>query len=238
MSNAASVPVKIALVGATGMIGRAVVQACTGREDVRLVAIARREMKLPDGAKMEMFVADPDHWEEVIEAVQPQVMINALGTTRKKSGGDEEVFRAVDHDLVLEIAQAANRQGVQRFISVSSIGAHILSKTFYLQVKGEVERDLAKVGFRRLDILRPGLLRGPRPDDLRFLERMGIIAAPLSNLMLQGGYRKYRAIGAETVADAALALAMTKPGGRFAHDHDAILRIAQTLPQLEPERTA
>ena len=238
MFKSATGPLKIALVGATGMIGRAVVDACIGREDVRLVAIARREMKLPVGARMEMFVADPGHWEEVIEAVQPQVMINALGTTRKKSGGDDDAFRAIDHDLVLDVARAAHRQGVQRFISVSSVGAHILAKTFYLQVKGEAERDLAKVGFRRLDILRPSLLRGARPDDLRFVERLGIIAAPLGNLMLQGNYRKYRAIEAATVADAALALALTKPGGRFAHDHDAILRAAGSLPQPEPRLTA
>ena len=238
MFNAATGPVKIALVGATGMIGRAVVEACTGREDVRLVAIARREVKLPDGAKMELFIADPDHWEEVIEAAKPQVVINALGTTMKKSDGDEDAFRAVDHDLVLTVAQAAKKQGVERFISLSSVGANIMAKTFYLQVKGETERDLAKVKFRRLDMLRPGLLRGPRPDDLRLIERLGIIAAPLSNLMLRGNYRKYRAVSAATVADAALALALTKPGGRFAHDHDAILRLANSLPQPETELTA
>ncbi len=233
MFSASGGPIRIALVGATGMIGRAVVEACIGREDVRLVAIARREMKLPIGAKMELFVADPAKWEEVLEAVKPQVMINALGTTLKKSGGDEDTFRAVDQELVLEVARAAHRQGVQRFISVSSVGAHILAKTFYLQVKGEVERDLAKVGFRRLDILRPSLLRGARPDDLRFAERLGMIASPLGNLMLQGGYRKYRAVEADTVADAALALSLTKPGGKFAHEHDAILRAANSLPQPE-----
>lgn len=234
MFNSATGPLRIALVGATGMIGQAVVEACVGREDVRLVAIARREMKLPTGAKMELFVADPANWEEVLEAVKPQVMINALGTTLKKSGGDEDAFRAVDQQLVLDIARAAHRQGVQRFISVSSVGANIMAKSFYLQVKGEVERDLAKVGFRRLDILRPSLLRGERPGDLRFAERLGMIASPLGNLMLQGGYRKYRAVEADTVADAALALALTKPGGKFAHEHDAILRAANSLPQPEP----
>lgn len=228
-----SEPVKIALVGATGMIGRAVVQASVGREDIRLVAVARREMKLPAGARMELFIAQPDCWEEVIEAAKPQVMINALGTTHKKVDGDEEAFRAVDQELVLEIARAAHRQGVQRFISVSSVGAHILAKSFYLQVKGEVERDLAKVGFRRLDILRPSLLRGQRQDDPRFGERLGIVSSPLANLLLHGKYRKYRAVDAETVADAALYLALTKPGGKFAHDHDAIVRAADSLPQLQ-----
>lgn len=228
-----SEPVKIVLVGATGMIGRAIVQAATGREDMRLVAIGRREMKLPVGARMEMFVAQPDQWDEVIEASQPDVVINALGTTWKKSNGDEGAFRAVDQDLVLQVARSAHAHGVQRFISVSSVGAHILAKNFYLQVKGEVERDLAKVGFRRLDILRPSLLRGDRHDDPRFAERLGILSAPLANLMLHGKYRKYRAVEAETVADAALYLALTKPGGRFAHDYDAIERAARSLPQLE-----
>ena len=111
MFNAPSGPVKIALVGATGMIGRAVIDACVGREDVRLVGIARREMKLPVGARMELFVAEPDHWEEVLEAVRPQVMINALGTTLKKSGGDEDAFRAVDQELVLEVARASDTLG-------------------------------------------------------------------------------------------------------------------------------
>lgn len=229
-------PLRIALVGATGLVGRAIVHAATGREDMRLVAIARREMKLPAGARMEMFVAEPDRWDEVIEAVKPDVLINALGTTWNKSGKDEAAFRAVDQELVLDVARAAHKAGVKRFISISSVGASLAARNFYLQVKGEVERDLAKVGFKRLDILRPGLLRGSRENDVRAAEGLGRIAAPLLNLALHGKFRQYRAIRAETVADAALSLAMRKAGGKFAHDNDAILRAAQTLtrPELAP----
>ncbi|QYJ08147.1 NAD(P)H-binding protein [Qipengyuania flava] len=225
--------IRIALIGATGMIGSQVIRECIGREDVRLTGIARREAKLPRGIRMELFVADPANWGEVIEAVRPKAMICALGTTWKKAGEDEAAFRAVDQELVLDTARAAKELGVERFVHVSSVGADAMSKTFYLRVKGEVERELTKIRFDRLDILRPGLLRGSREDDHRPAERLGIVAAPVANLLLHGQYRKYRAIRAETVAQAALSLAKRAARGRFVHDHDAILRAAKALPQIE-----
>ncbi|MDG5749845.1 NAD(P)H-binding protein [Qipengyuania sp. XHP0211] len=224
---------RIVLIGATGLIGGKVMEACVGREDVRLSAIARREAQLPKGIRMELFVAEPGKWGEVVEAIKPRAMICALGTTWKKSGEDEAAFRAVDQDLVLSVAEAAKAQGVERFVHVSSVGAAIASKNFYLKVKGEVERDLTKLRFDRLDILRPGLLRGKRDNDRRPGERIGLAAAPFVNLMLHGGFRQYRAIRAETVADAALALARRAARGRFIHDNDAIMRAAKTLPRLD-----
>ena len=103
---------RIALVGATGLVGSAVIAQCVGREDLRLTGIARRETPLPRGIRMELFVADPAKWGEVIEAVRPKAMICALGTTRKKAGGDEAAFRAVDQQLVLDTARAAHALGV------------------------------------------------------------------------------------------------------------------------------
>lgn len=225
--------IRIALIGATGLIGSTVIEQCIGREDVRLTGIARREARLPRGIRMEMFVAEPAKWGEVIEAVRPRAIICALGTTWKKAGEDETAFRAVDQDLVLDTARAAKHFGVERFVHVSSVGADALSKNFYLRVKGEVERELTKLRFDRLDILRPGLLRGQREDDRRPAERLGIAAAPIVNLLLHGKYRQYRAIRAEIVAQAALALAKRAARGRFLHDNDAILRAAKSLPQIE-----
>jgi uncharacterized protein YbjT (DUF2867 family) len=227
-----SEPLRVALVGSTGLVGGTVMQLAVGRPDVRLVAVARRESPLPPGARMEMFVADPDKWGEVFEAIRPRAVICALGTTWRKAGGDEAAFRAVDQDLVLATARAAKAQGVERFVTVSSAGADAMSKNFYLRVKGEVDRDLGKVGFKRLDTLRPGLLRGKRGGDRRIGERLGIIFSPLLDLALQGRYRAYRSTRVELVARAALALAMRKAGGRFVHDGDAILRAAASLPPV------
>ncbi len=225
-----SEPVRLGLIGSTGLIGRAVMEICVGREDVHLGAVARREVKLPRGARMELFVANPDKWNEVIEALRPKAIICALGTTWKKAGEDEEAFRAVDQHLVLKVARAAKDQGVERFVAISSVGADPHSKNFYLRVKGEVERDLRKLGFDRLDVMRPGLLRGPRENDRRLAERAAILASPVANLLLHGERRRLRAIAAEVVARAAIALAKRAARGRFSHEYDAIVRAAKTLP--------
>lgn len=225
-----SEPMRIALVGATGLIGHSLIELVSGREDVRLAGIARRETTLPKGARMEMFIADPDRWGDVIADLRPEVLVCALGTTWKKAGKNEAAFRAVDHDLVLQTARAAAECGVERMVSISSVGADAQAKNFYLRVKGETERGLMKIGFSRLDILRPGLLRGQRSGDRRALERLGILFSPVTDLFLRGKARQYRSVSAETVAEAVLALALRKAAGKFKHDNDGISRAARSLP--------
>lgn len=220
-------PVRIALVGATGMVGRRVIQVASAGDDVRIIGIARREAPLPPGARMEMFVADPAKWSEVFDAIRPRALICALGTTWKKAGRDEAAFRAVDHDLVLATAEAAKRAGVPNMVLVSAAGADARSNSFYMRVKGEAEDALSQIGFKRLDILHPGLLRGTREGDLRFAERAALIAAPLVDPLLSGKWQRYRSVDAGLVAEAALGLALRRAVGRFTHDNEAMRRAAR-----------
>ena len=220
-------PVRVALVGATGLVGREVIATASRGDEVRLLGIARREAPLPPGARMEMFVSDPAKWGEVLDAVRPRALICALGTTWKKAGRNEAAFRAVDQDLVLATAEAAERAGVPNMVLVSAAGADARSKSLYMRVKGETEEALSRVGFKRLDILRPGLLRGTREGDLRFAERAALIAAPLIDPLLSGSWERYRSIDAALVAEAALGLALRRAGGRFTHDNEAMRRAAR-----------
>lgn len=223
-----SEPRRVLLAGASGLVGTRVMQAAGAHPSLRLVALTRREVPIPRGTRMEMMVADPAGWPDAVGAIAPDSVICALGTTRRKAGS-EEAFRAVDHDLVLRLAGAAKDAGASQFVLVSSAGADALSKTFYLRVKGEVEAAVAKLRFRRLDVLRPGLLRGARAGDSRPLERLAMLASPLADLLLHGDKRRFRAIDARAVAAAALQLTGEKAAGRFVHDNDAILRAARRL---------
>jgi uncharacterized protein YbjT (DUF2867 family) len=220
-------PVRVALVGATGLVGRRVIEVASLGDEARIIGIARRETPLPPGARMEMFVAEPDKWSEVLEAVRPRALICALGTTWKKAGRDEAAFRAVDHDLVLATAQAAKAAGVPNLVLVSAAGADAHSKAFYMRVKGEVEAAVSRVGFKRVDILQPGLLRGERSSDRRLLERLGILAAPLIDPLMPRKWEQYRSIDAALVAEAALGLVLRRAGGRFTHDNEAMRRAAR-----------
>ncbi|MBF9149891.1 NAD(P)H-binding protein [Novosphingobium jiangmenense] len=216
---------RVVLVGATGLIGRAVMAEAVGRSDIHLVAVARREVPLPKGARMEMLLSDTGHWSDAIAAGRPDTVVIALGTTIKAVGGDKQAFRAVDHDLVLECAAAAKAAGARQLIVISSVGAQFSSKNFYLSVKGEVEDKLAKLHLDRLDVIRPGLLRGKREGAPRPAERIGMILSPLADLLMLGSLRKYRSAKASDVARVILTLAGAKQGGRFVHQHDEMRRI-------------
>ncbi len=223
MSN----PLRIALVGATGLIGSSLIQYGVGRSDLfRIIGIARREAPLPKGARMELLVAPTDGWPDAIAAANADVLVCALGTTWAKAGKDEAAFRAVDFDLVLECGRAAKAVGIRQMIVVSSVGADAGAKNFYLRVKGEAEQALGKLGLTRLDVLRPGLLRGAR-GEVRPAERLGMIASPVADLLLHGKYRKYRSMKAEVLAQAIVGLTREKAAGRFVFEHDAILRAAR-----------
>jgi uncharacterized protein YbjT (DUF2867 family) len=220
---------RVLLVGATGLVGTRVMEVCVSRDDVRLVALTRREAPMPPGARMEMVVADPAEWPRAIARMAPDAVICALGTTWRKAGADEAAFRAVDEELVLGVARAARAAEVGNFVLVSSVGADRASRARYLRIKGDVEAALRKLRFPRLDILRPGLLRGPRRSDRRLGERIAIWLSPLLNLFLHGARRGVRAIDARIVARAALQGAKEKARGTFVHDNDAIRRLERRL---------
>jgi len=59
----------------------------------------------------------------------------------------------------------------QNFALVSAIGASVDSSFFYARVKGELERDVRKIGFRSLPILRPSIIEGER-DEVRLAENL------------------------------------------------------------------
>lgn len=232
-----SEPLRVLLVGATGLIGRTVIARSPDMSGIILQGVARREIPFAEGVRMELVLAESDAWPSVITQLAPHGVISALGTTRKKAGSDE-AFAAVDHDLVMEVARAARAAEVRNFVQISSVGADAYSKNNYLRVKGQTEADLRKLRFRRLDILRPGLLRGRRQNDLRVAEKAGQMLAPMADMFLRGDKAKYRSIRAGSVADAALACASAKAGGQFIHEHDGIMRMAREFERHLAETLA
>lgn len=218
--------VRVVVVGATGLVGQAVIAEAVGHPGLRLTALARREIALPPGARMELLIADPADWPAIIAEIAPNVLIIALGTTWRAAGKSEAAFRAIDQDLVLNSAKAAKTAGATHCIAVSAVGADAASGNFYLRVKGEAEDGLGAIGFARLDILRPGLLRGDRGGDRRALERLAILAAPITDRLLHGQKRRFRSIPGRDVARAALTLIGQAEAGRHVHQHDELQRLS------------
>lgn len=214
----------IAMIGGTGLVG--------GLAAERLLAAGHEVdalLRRPSGRSQpgwRVHVAPPEDWPAIVAALRPETAISALGTTMRKAGS-QAAFRAVDHDMVLAFAAAARAAGARRMLAVSSVGADPGARNFYLRLKGEVEEKLAILGFERLDLFRPGLLRGPRRGDRRPGERLGIMISPVLNLLLRGPLDRYAAIDATLVADAMAAVLDEHAGGVFRHHNRGIEALAR-----------
>lgn len=209
------------IVGATGLIGRAVIDAF-GDRSVTIVTRRPVEGVAPHHSER---VAPPENWPDMIAAEQAAVLICCLGTTIRQAGS-QAAFRAVDHDLILAAARGARLGGTPHMIVVSSVGASAKAGNFYLRTKGETEDGLRALGFERLDLIRPGLLLGDRPGPPRLGEGLATIAAPLADALLHGSFRRYRSIQGATVAAAIVNLAGQSGSGVHIHENDAIRALA------------
>ena len=58
---------RVLLAGATGLVGTCAMRAVREHPTLRLVALSRREAPIPRGTRMEMMVADPAGWPELLE---------------------------------------------------------------------------------------------------------------------------------------------------------------------------
>lgn len=219
---------RIAMIGATGLVGRALVARLSGH---RLTVLSRR----PSGLCGDERIGEAPDWPRLLAGDRFDAAISTLGTTWRKAGS-WAAFEKVDHDAVIDFAKAARRAGARQFLSVSAIGADASSSNEYLAIKGRTDRDLAALGFARLDIFRPGLLRGPRGDDRRLGERVGIAVSPLVNLFLRGRFADFAAIDASTVAIAMAAVIGDPADGRFVHRNREIRRLAAGRDGPQPLR--
>lgn len=215
---------KILLAGASGLIGRQVVDLLAEQQAAVELHLIGRKKLLDVRESVTQHVFPTEQWRDISKVYTFDVGICCLGSTLAKAGS-RDAFAAIDRDLVLEFADISKVCGAKHFIAISSVGASAKAANFYLSVKGAAEDGLRALGFDRLDILRPGLLRGDRSEH-RMGERLAIMASPLTDAFMHGPLRRYRSINSATVAKAAANLASEKSPGVFIHGNDDMAALA------------
>jgi uncharacterized protein YbjT (DUF2867 family) len=197
----------VLLVGATGLVGRSVLQLA--QSDARVAwVIAPTRRALPVHPKLFNPLVNFDHLPEDADWWAVDAVICTLGTTIKVAGS-QAAFYWVDHDLPLKVGELALRHGARAYALNSALGADTASRVFYSRTKGELERDLGALGFASLTFVRPGLIGGERLA-ARPAEQAAVRVSQWLRPVLPP---RYRVVPAERIAHHLLASALAGAPG-------------------------
>jgi nucleoside-diphosphate-sugar epimerase len=163
----------VALTGATGFIGRHLLQDLPAR-GFRIRVLLRRPAEVPAGASSAVIgdIAAPRNMAAALRDVD--AVIHSAGLAHAMSGRPEDDYRAINTEATVELAKAAARAGVKRFVFLSSIRAQagatasdVLTEEgvpaptdAYGRSKLDAERGLADLNLDWV-ALRPVLVYGP-----------------------------------------------------------------------------
>lgn len=191
---------KALIAGATGAIGSALLELLNDSDQYSEIhCIGRREPPI-SSEKIKAHIISYDELDK-LDLQQPiDDVFCALGATIKTAGSVES-FKKVDRDYVHQVGKLAQRLNAKTCSVVSAIGANAGSSNYYNQTKGEVEELLESLGLSSLRIFRPSLLHSGR-DEFRLKEAVGFVVLTIMTPLLQGPWKKYRAIRVEQVAKA------------------------------------
>ena len=196
---------KALVIGATGAVGKDLVQQLLTDEAFERVDIfVRREVNIPS-EKLTVHVVDFDHPETWADLLQGDVLFSCMGTTIKAAGSQDAQWK-VDYTYQFETAKAARANGVKTYVLVSSVGANAKSKVFYTKMKGALDEAVQKLGFEGCFILRPPSLIRKGSD--RLGEKMGIVVLKAFNSL--GLLQKFTPVPTERVA--AIMISVAKSG--------------------------
>lgn len=168
---------KVLVTGGSGFVGRRVVEELVARGH-QVVAPMRRPVFWPDVAMPPVGDLGPDtDWSAALPGCDAVIHCAARAHVLDDRAADPlAVFRRVNRDGTLRLAQQARAAGIRHFVFVSTIkvNGEITPKyrpftaddapapqDAYGIAKAEAEMALCDVGFPVLSILRPPLVHGP-----------------------------------------------------------------------------
>ena len=176
----------IALIGGTGFVGRAVVQALAP-SGAKMLILARNAARaktlkpLGDVGQITAIAGNVLDDDTLRTALAPaDIVINLVGILAPSG---RQNFQAIQADLPARIAHLASQTRISQIIHISALGASLKSPSLYARTKAMGERNLLRQ-FNTAVILRPSVIFGPGDN---FFNRFGQMAMLSPILPLIGG---------------------------------------------------
>ncbi len=216
------------VIGATGLVGSELVRLLLKDTRFEKVKIFVRRSANIVNKKLEEHIIDfdaPDGWKKLITG---DVLYSAMGTTLRAAGSKEAQYR-IDYTFQYHFARIAAANNVKQYVLVSAAGSGTDSKIFYSRMKGELERDIKKLPFETIHIIRPGMLSGERVE-VRTGEKLGIGFMNLVGMI--PGLKNLKPIEGKEVAMAMINATFRQVTGIHAYTMGEVFKLSE-LPKVK-----
>lgn len=186
--------IKITLFGPTGLIGNEILKLLENDSDFEKInVVSRRPVELKS-RKSSLNIIDFKDFNSYLDVIDgSDVVLAAIGTTQSRVGFNKKKYREIDFDIISNAVKACKEKNVKHFSFVSSAGADINNKSFYLKLKGEIEKEVESKQLNSSTVYRPSLLLGNRKEN-RFGEKVAQILIPLISFLFPDNYKPIKAI--------------------------------------------
>ncbi len=191
--------------GASGLTGGILLKELLDDDRYSKIKVVGRNPLQVEHLKLEEYLIDFKNMGQYKEVFIADECYCCIGTTRAKTP-DENKYRQIDFGIPVEAARICAENAVSAFIVMSSLGADDKSQVFYSRLKGQMEKAILDLQFRKTIIVRPSLIAGPRKEKRRGEQIAKLFMGALNPLLI-GGLRKYRTIHPQTIARAMVWLA-------------------------------
>lgn len=153
----------VLLAGATGLVGSELLLQLFADSEISKVLVLGRREPPHRHPKLEWIKTDFEDLWSVASEVRAEILFCCLGTTRKKAKSPHE-FRRVDFEFVRKLGRLCVYRGIPKFSLVSARSANLRSPWLYFRTKAEIEREILALPIPQIQIFRPSLLEGQRPE--------------------------------------------------------------------------
>ena len=196
----------IAIFGSTGFIGSNLLKYLEHDTYFSKVNVITRKPFHFKNSKFKNIVIDFNDINSIQNSLKNcQIVFVSIGTTQSKVNWDLKKYKKIDYEIPINIAKEAKKLNINKYLIVSSAGADINARGFYLSLKGQIENDIINIGIKNTFIFRPSLLMGNRKEN-RIGEKIAQVIMPIFSFLLP---KKYRPISAESVAKSMINLSKT-----------------------------
>ncbi len=215
---------EITVFGSTGLIGGLLLKLLVNDSDYKKIKVISRKSFSLNHKKIIHKTIDFSDYKSLSKSVQnSKIVFAAIGTTQSKVNGDNKEYRKIDFDIIYNIAKACKENKVENFLFVSSSGANSNSNSFYLKLKGEIEKSILDLNLKSTSIFRPSLLLGKRKEK-RLGEKIAQIIMPFFSFLMP---ENYKPIKADLVAKSMVNVSKSfNPGFKIYH-YPEIMKISK-----------